>query len=171
MPKVLTPTGAVVDMTDEQAQARLAMSGYSLAGPGTEDSAPGDELRAGILGTARGLTFGLSDLALTMKDKAGNPVLSNAEEKVLALVDKKNGVLSLFRTDDKGAQISDGDKPAKAFLTIGLDRFTDLTTNPRTLEVGQGAVTGPASAELVDAFKAVLGAKAEKKAKPSQPGM
>lgn len=105
------------------------------------------------------------------KDKAGNPVLSNAEEKVLALVDKKNGVLSLFRTDDKGAQISDGDKPAKAFLTIGLDRFTDLTTNPRTLEVGQGAVTGPASAELVDAFKAVLGAKAEKKAKPSQPGM
>lgn len=85
MPRVLNPAGGVQDVSEEQARELLALPGYSVAGP----SAPDESLAAGVLGAARGLTFGLSDVALTMKDKAGNPIV--APERLAEIKEQNAG--------------------------------------------------------------------------------
>lgn len=98
------------------------------------------------------------------KDSRGLPVFSNGDEKVMGLVNKTAGKLDLFHTDESGAALKDGDSLSKPFLSVGLDRFIKVGADAKALEVGQGAVTGPAAAELVEAFKEVVAAKPAKKA-------
>lgn len=97
-------------------------------------------------------------------DTRGLPVFSNGEDKVLGLVNKTGAKLDLFHTDEHGDVIMDGETQSRPFLSVGLNRFTVDGTDAKALDVGQGAVTGPAAAALKESFKAIIAAKPEKKA-------
>lgn len=109
------------------------------------------------------------------QDKNGNPMFSNRDEKVSALVNKHTGGLDWFKTDDNGKSLKDAEgKYLPSFISTKLDGFVDGNEGAAPLEVGGREANGPGASDLLAKFKAVIEAKPAKPAtasKATTPGM